>query len=1107
MAEPDLVSFTNVPAARRHTHFPGLAIVALAWCGIGAGQLVRADELDDGFGKPPNSAKPQTWWHWLDGNISQEGIVAELEAIQRIGVGGVQMFTEGNYPPVPNPTVPCLSPKWHEMVRLALKECDRLGLQFAAHNCAGWSAAGGPWITPDKGMFHVVSSKQAVAGGATVKLAAPPTWPETGNSYYRDIAVLAFPTPEVLQKVEPLPTPKITGSFAGVDLGDLSHVPSKRDQPALLIPAVPAGGSAWIDFEFPSAVTCRSVTINGLENEQGQVTPPDDHRAVVWASDDGQHFHEVCRLATFLFLYEWAGSSVPHAIPPTKARFFRLAWDGPASLRLRHVAWSAAPVIDSHDSKIGEAGRTLIAEPSVATEAGTAVPTHQILDLSNQLDAQGNLSWTAPPGDWTVVRSGFRNTGWHNAPAPKEADGLECDKFSRDVVAYHFDQYIGGILKDAAMAGGKAMTGVVIDSYEARIQNWSPTFRAEFRTRRGYDVLNYMPTFAGFIVGDRETTDRFLRDVRQTGSDLISEAFYGVMTAKAREHNLQLYAESCGGTGAGTAVADCLQPYLQVDIPMTEGGRPLKPAPSAAHVAGKKIVAMEAFTEGGGANWDDSPASLKAGCDSFLWAGVNRLVFQAYAHNPEVAKLHPGPAFWKYGMPFSRGQTWWEMGHAWMTYLSRCQFLLQRGNPTADVLYFYGEDPAGPVTHLFGGDGRNPDAWSALPRGLDYDMVPAEALVKGFAVRDGKLVTANGTAYRLLVLRDSDRMTPETATKIKELVAAGATVCGPKPQRSPSLSNYPQCDPIVSGIGNEVWGDCDGKTATQHAFGRGRVFCGLSLKATLAAIQLPPDFSYQCDDASAYLRFIHRRDGDAEIYFVANQGTGAVKGVELSFRVVGKQPELWDPVTGQTRDAATFHQEAGRTHVPWDFEPQGSIFVVFRRPIAADASATATGNSPVCREPVTLANPWNVSFTPGWGAPESVRFETLADWSRRPEPGIKYYSGTAVYRTTFDWNAAGAGDVMLDLGDVAVIAGVKLNGVDCGVAWTPPYRLDITHALRPGPNELEVRVANTWANRLIGDEHLAPAARRTWTTYHSFTKNSPLVQSGLLGPVTIQPAQ
>ena len=1097
----------NSPAAHRSKHFPCLASVVFAWFFIGAGRLVWADVLDDGFVNPPNSAKPQTWWHWLDGNISKEGIAAELEAIQRIGIGGVQMFTEGNYPPVPNPTVPCLSPQWHEMVQLSLKECDRLGLQFAAHNCAGWSAAGGPWITPDKGMFHVVSSKHTVAGGSTFKLAAPPSWPETGNSYYRDIAVLAFPTPDVWKTLEALPTPKLTGSFAGVDLGDLNHAPLKRDQPALRIPAVAASGSAWIDFEFPTAVTCRSVTINGLENEQGQVTPPDDHRAVVLASDDGIHFREVCRLATFLFLYEWAGASVQHAIPPTKARFFRLAWDGPASLRLRHVAWSAAPVIYSHDSKIGEAGRSLIAEPVLETEAGTAVPTHQILDLSKQLDAQGNLTWTAPPGDWTIVRSGYRNTGWHNAPAPKEADGLECDKFSPDVVAFHFDQYIGGILKDAAMAGGKAMTGVVIDSYEARIQNWSPTFRAEFRQRRGYDVLNYMPAFAGFIVGNRETTERFLRDVRQTGSDLMAEAFYGVMTAKARDHNLQLYAESCGGTGAGTAVADGLQHYLYVDIPMTESGRPLKPAPSAAHVAGKKIVAMEAFTEGGGANWDDSPASLKAGCDSFLCAGINRLVFQAYAHNPDVTKIHPGPAFWKYGMPFSRGQTWWEMGHAWITYLSRCQFLLQRGNPTADVLYFYGEDPAGPVTHLFGGDGRNPDAWPALPNGFDYDMVPAEALVKGFSVKDGQLVTANGTAYRLLVLRDSDCMTPETAAKIKEWVAAGAAVFGPKPHRSPSLSNYPQCDQIVSSIGDQVWGDCDGKTRTQHTFGRGRVFWGLSLKETLAAMQLPPDFSYHGDDANAYLRFIHRRDGDAEIYFVANQGTGAAKNVELSFRVVGKQPELWDPITGTTREAAAFHQAAGQTHLRLDFANHESICVVFRRPLAAAAAGTATGNSPACREPVTLENPWTVSFTSGWGAPASVRFETLADWSRRPEPGIKYYSGTAVYHTTFDWKPAVAGHVDLDLGSVAVIAGVKLNGVDCGVAWTAPYRVDITHALRPGPNELEVRVANTWVNRLIGDEQLAPAARRTWTTYHSFTKDSPLVRSGLLGPVTIQPSQ
>ena len=614
-------------------------------------------------------------------------------------------------------------------------------------------------------------------------------------------------------------------------------------------------------------------------------------------------------------------------------------------------------------------------------------------------------------------------------------------------------------------------------------------------------MLDYLPAFAGQIVGSRDITDRFLCDVRRTGSDLNSEVFYGTMAKQSHKHGLQLTAESCGGTGAGTAVADCLQHYLYVDIPMTEAGRAMKPAPSAAHLAGKKIVAMEAFTEGGGANWNDHPASLKYDCDSFLCTGINRLTFHTYAHNPDLKRIYPGPAFWKYGMPFSRGQTWWEMGRAWINYLSRCQFLLQRGNAAADVLYFYGEEPAGPIVNVFATKGPNLDAWPALPKGFDYDLLPAEILIKRLAVRDGLLVTPEGTIYRLLVLRDSDRMTPETANKIKDLVKDGAVVMGPKPQHSPSLTGYPQCDEIVRRIGDEVWGNCDGKVVTEHAYGRGRVYWGIPLKDTLAAMRLAPDFTYTCSDANADVHYIHRRDGDTDIYFLSNVGE---VDIEASFRTSGRKPELWDAVSGRTRDAVAFREDNGRTLLPLHFDPHGSMFVVFRKPIPPGAEGKAASNVTAFHNDLTISGPWEVSFTPGWDAPESVTFAALDDWSKRPEDGIRHYSGTAVYHTSFDRSAPVSGDIRLDLGKVGVIAEVRLNGVNCGVAWTMPYRVDISKALRVGRNKLEVRVANTWANRLIGDEQMAPDKRRTWTTYHSFTKNSPLVSSGLLGPVTVQ---
>ncbi len=1067
-----------------------------------AGGLRASDELASGFIDPPPSARPQTWWHWADGNIGKEGIAAELEAMRRIGLGGVHMFTVGHYPPVPNPEVPCLSPAWHEMVRFALQTCDRLGLAFTAENCAGWSTAGGPWITPDKGMQHVVWSAHPLTNGAALRLESPPSWPEKGPTFYRDIAVLAFPTPAAYADAPVLPVPAVTSSFSGIDLAGLVRSEAEAKQAEGVPAEVAEGQAGWVQFEFPAPVTCRSVQLAG---SKACIAPP-EHAAAVWVSDDGHAFRELCKLSTYVCVYNCAEASVAHALPQTTARFFRLVWSGPAKLKLRRVAWSSQPVIDGHLSKIGEEGRTLCAEPSLPTEAGLAVAPDKLVDLTGQLDPQGNLAWAAPAGPWTVLRIGYRSTGKRNAPAPREASGLECDKFSPTAVAFHFDSYVGTVIADARAVESRAMAGVLVDSWEAGTQNWSPVFRDAFRKRRGYDVLPYLPAFAGFVVGSRELTDRFLRDVRQTGSDLVSENFYGELARQAHKHGLQLYAESCGGCGAGVMVADGVQHYLHADIPMTEGGRPMREAVSAAHLAGKPVVAMEAFTQGGGADWNSCPASLKSGGDAFLCAGINRIVFHTYAHNPDLSRLYPGPAFWKYGLPFSRGQTWWEPGRAWITYLSRCQFLLQRGRAVADVLYFYGEEPAGPIPNFFAAKGNNADQWPELPKGYEYDLLPAEFLIKELSVRRGLLAGPEGASYRLLVLRDSDRLTPEAAAKLRKLVRAGAAVLGPKPRRSPSLSGYPRCDEQVRAIGDEVWGACDGLSVKQRAYGKGRVFCGLSVQEALAALALPPDFTFACDDANAEVRAIHRREGETDLYFLSNQGHGAVD-IEAGFRVSNRLPEIWDPVTGQTREAAAFRQAGGRTCVPLHFETSGSVFVVFRKALAAGADGTAKSNEPAFKDALALTGPWQVSFAPGWGAPETETFAALEDWSKRPEAGIRHYSGTAVYRTAFEWAAPASGAVRLDLGGVAVIAEVSVNGTPCGVAWTRPYRVDVTRALRPGRNELEVRVANTWANRLIGEGRVAGATLHTWTTYHAFTTATPLFRSGLLGPVALQASE
>lgn len=1077
----------------------GLGLVAATLSPLRA--EAERDPLLQGFLQPPAHARPETWWHWRDGNINPAAITAELEALHRIGIGGVTLFSVQAYGAREGKRVAVLSPEWEDRLRFAEQECARLGLSLTLHNCAGWSTAGGPWITPDKGMHRVVATRHTVQGGDSLVLPSIPSWPESGKTFYRDIAYLAFPTPPALRKPAELPQPRISSSFEGVDLTALSltREPLKTINPVAA--SVESATQGWIQFDFPHPVTSRSVLIAGAPD----ASFPAEHRARVLASDDGHTFRDVVTLSTYRCLYSNAEAPVEHAIPVTTARSFRLVWDGPAKLELKRVIWSAEPLLTGLDGKVGEAGRTFVADPQLETEPGTAVPLASIQDVTSARNAQGEFCWTAPPGHWTVVRVGFRNTGKINEPAPIEARGLECDKFNREAVALHFENYVGRILKvvghpnsGSSQQRSSALKGVLIDSWEARTQNWSPHFREEFQRRRGYDVVPYLAAFARILVEDRETTERFLRDVRQTGSDLVAENFYGVMRELSNRHGLRLSAEACGGSGPGTMVADGVQHYLHVDVPMTELNRPLKEAVSAAALTGKSVVALEAFTQGR-ANWNDSPASLKATGDAAFAAGINRMVFHTYAHNPEIDLLSPGPAFGKYGLPFSRGQTWWEMGSAWMTYLSRTQFLLQQGHRVADVLYFYGEDPAGPIAEVIGTDRQDLERWPALPPGYTFDLLPAPALNQMLSVKNKRLVLPHGASYRLLVLRNSDQLTLESVRTLRSLIAAGAVVVGPKPRRLAGLQGGTAAEAEIRKIGDEVWGKLDGSSSLFHRYGKGRVYWGKSVREVLQELEIAPDFQASSSDhgQDVDLHFTHRRSGETDLYFVANPHAHPVT-VQTRFRSSRAHVERWDPATGKRVKIETHISGNHATSLSLTLAPFQSTFIVFRASDfpSSPAAAVSPRSSP-------LGGPWTVTFA-GTSAPAmSLTLPGLMDWSTHTQDEVRFFSGTATYAREITWtpSSEAQGPVILDLGEVAVIAQVSVNGIDCGVVWTPPYRVEIQSALTAGKNRLEIRVANTWANRLMGDMRLPESQRKTWTTFHPYTDQSLPVKSGLLGPV------
>jgi hypothetical protein len=1183
-----------------------MALALLLWAAP-----LRADDLGAQFAKPPASARPWVYWFWNNGNVTKAGITADLEAMKRAGIGGVIiMDVVERFAPPPG-TADFMNAEWQELFRFAVAEAHRLGLEINMTNGPGWCGSSGPWITPELSMQMLVTTNLTLNGPVhfSAVLPQPDTNDKLGHDgfnstvkyedFYRDIAVLAIP-----------------------------------------------------------------VTTNGF----------------------------------------------------------------------------------------------------VAPDA--------VLNLTSKLDANGKLDWEVPAGQWIIERIGHTTTGSSTRPPVKGGNGLECDKLSREAMDVHFTNMMGKLIASVGPMAGPTLSATHIDSWEVGSQNWTPKFREEFQKRRGYDPLPYLPNIIGGqgapgTIGDAATASRFRWDFEQTISELLAENYVGRLAELAHEHGLRLTME-----GYDLPFGDEATYTQRADEPMTEfwatgGSQNLTKArqmASVAHVMGENIVGAEAFTSGDSEQWKFHPATIKALGDYEFSQGVNRFVIHRYAHQPYLDRF-PGSTMGPWGLHYERTQTWWEMSSAWHEYLSRCQYMLRQGMFVADVCCLRPELPN--QTYF--------TPVPEVPAGYKYDECSAEALIARMNVQDGRLVLPDGMSYQLLVLPGESRlMTPALVQKIKNLVEAGATVFGPPPTASPSLSGFPGCDQEVAGLAAELWGDCDGKAVTEHAFGKGRIIWGRPLKTVLEQLQTPPDFT-----ASMKLNWIHRQLGETQIFFVANETAAAVEA-QCHFRVKGLRPELWNPQTGEMSPLATYEETAAGISIPLRLEASGSIFVVFRpqakpfdpivdfirddQPVVTsakppvikiqkatygvpgDAARTrdvlakvqalvnggdtsfwvgkfAEGDDPAfgivktlaleytadgqpltvsghdpdtvnlntaiifttgadgvrgltgeyftntdlsgtptvvrtdagvnftwnsgspapgipannwsarwtgtltplksgeyafclyaddgCRlfiddrcviehwdldsgkvphtgksdlvaghkyrfrveyfqgpgddniqlswlvpaasrpaeircdaaggleivasqpghyaltsasgrtqraeiqdvpAPQEITGAWTVSFPPKWGAPEQISLDHLGSLSDSTNPGVKYFSGTATYTKTFNWKpTAETGkpetETSLDLGDVQVMAQVKLNGHDLGILWKPPFCVDVTGALQPGSNTLEIRVANLWPNRMIGDASLPVAERFTWSSYEPFTPDSPLPPSGLLGPVRLQTAE
>jgi hypothetical protein len=724
----------------------------------------------------------------------------------------------------------------------------------------------------------------------------------------------------------------------------------------------------------------------------------------------------------------------------------------------------------------------------------------QVLDITTCLSPTGRLTWKAPAGEWEILRFGYTASGAKVSTSSDTWNGLAIDYLDPDAFDSYWNQVVLPLIQVATEEERESLAYLHTDSWELGGANWSRNFPAEFRQRRGYDPLPYLPVLAGRIIDSRKVSNRFLFDLRKTVGDCIADNHYRRMRQNAHALNIGIHPESGGPHGAPI---DSIRNMGISDIPMSEFWARswrhrvndtdrffVKQPASAAHIYGHTLVAAEGFTTIG-PHWQETPwDNLKPSFDRAACEGLNRLVWHAFTCSPKEMGV-PGQEYFA-GTHFNPNATWWDKSGPFLSYINRCQYLLQQGLFVADACYYYGDNVPS-FAQL-----KRSDPAGVLP-GFDYDVMTEDALLNRLTVKNGRLLLPDGMSYRVLVLPNRKAISLPALKKIRELVHGGATVIGPKPAEATGLTEYPRSDKQAQKIANELWGTPGSPAKT----GTGRVIVNKTARQVLTGDGVAPDFEYSGGTSNTTLDYIHRQTNGLDIYFVANR-SNTFETVTAAFRVYDRAPELWDPVTGEKRVLTDWSVPAQQSRVPLELPPYGSLFIVFRKPASAPTSGSP--NFPRFNPVYDISGEWSVTFDPKWGGPGRVTFKDLTDWTQRSEEGIRYYSGTAVYEKTIDIPeeyVASQSRLMIDLGEVNNLAEVRVNGMSAGIAWAVPFRVEVTGLLKRGRNTLQIEVVNFWPNRVIGDQRLPEEKRLTKTNIRKLTADTPLTRSGLLGPVRL----
>lgn len=1096
-----------------------------------SGMSEEGAALEQGFLNPPHEAKPRVWWHWMNGNVSWEGAKADMDWMQRVGIGGLQAFHAGGGPGEEAGYVedwnPYMSDGWKDAFAKTAAYADSLGLELATAGSPGWSETGGPWVTPEDGMKKMAYATTVVEGGQpfTGVLNHPPTTtgvyqtstgrsghrrdgpgPEFDPELYEDQKVLAFQISEDAI----LPDPVITVSGGQLDAEKLSD--GMYDDPAIGLPvAEEVGDISWIQFDYSEPVTVRGIEVSYL--------PGNPVEFKLESSDDGENWTDTgTEISTESLSFAVQRAIRTNSVDNVTARYFRFVsikqppappvvrrWGGgntqPTDLvNITEIEPVGTPTVHSFEVKAAywpaRDDDGYFGLPSGSAGDNSAIKTSEIIDLTDRLNEDGTLDWTPPEGQWMVLRMGYSLTGYYNRPAAEEATGLEVDKMDSTAVKRYIDTYID-MYRDAAdgLVGERGLQAIMFDSFEAGFTNWTPRILEGFEHHRGYDPLPWLPALAGYVVESPEQSDKFLWDWRRTIQLMIKEHHYEFLTRYL--HNIGMFRYGEGHESGFATMADGMEMKQSADIPM--GAMWMQSTPgeieinyyndnqesaSVANIYGQNISAAESFT--GGPGYGTAPWDLKPTADAILLAGTNRFVIHTSAHQP----ISTGPGMTLgVGQMFSRNETWAEQSKVWLDYLARSSFMLQAGKAANDIAVFYGEESS--ESDIYGSELPN------IPDGYRYDYVSADALLNMLSVEDGALTTESGMNYKVIFLgKGATQMTLPVLEKINDFAEQGAVIIGTRPEGSPSLADDPE---EVNEILDTLW-----PGGASASIGDGTVYNTNEPGSVFTEIGLEPDFSYDSPADESDVMFLTRKLNNGErMYFLASM-KDQEEVIDASFRISGYKAELWDPVSGEI-SPASYEFDGERTRVTISLDRFGSVFVVFRE--KTDQSSV-TIPEPTEEVVGQVEGPWQVEFQEERGAPASATFDELIDFRESSDPGIRYFSGVATYINDVDvtQETIDQGDVIIDLGVVHNLAEVWVNGEHAGTTWRPPYRVDITDYVTEGSNEIEIKSVNKWVNRLIGDaqpglsdeERITVSAGREY-----YDADSPLVPSGLLGPVQI----